>query len=130
MIWLVEVEVIVNVNMTMILTIKIKMMMRATLRVAVDSLVAFFLRAARSYPPPYLATILVIIILCWQRSFEKFVEYCQVDRYKNAAEERVGIATGDIRASESPFLHTAQHHTVYSIHTLATSGSCWLWRVG
>ena len=28
--------------------------MRPTLRVAVDSLVAFFLRAARSYPPPYL----------------------------------------------------------------------------
>ena len=51
-----RVEVVVKVNMAMIFMVN-TMVVRNTFRVAVDSLVAFFLRAARSYPPPYLAKI-------------------------------------------------------------------------
>ena len=87
------VEVVIKVNMAMILTKKM-LVMRNTFRVAVDSLVAFFLRAARSYPPPYLPKIpsFHIMMLAEKKSVEKSIRcYSQLDIYKKAVAERTGV---------------------------------------
>ena len=89
------VEVVIKVNMAMILTKKM-LVMKNTFRVAVDSLVAFFLRAARSYPPPYLPKIpsFHIMMLPEKKSVEKSKSircYSQLDIYKKAVAERTGV---------------------------------------
>ena len=74
--------------------------MRNTLRVAVDSLVAFFLRAARSYPPPYLAES-----FSWN-SLLVFASLLSLI-YTRRLQRRGWCAMGDIRA-EFPLLLNCQ----------------------
>ena len=83
---------VIKVNMAMILTKKM-LVMRNTFRVAVDSLVAFFLRAARSYPPPYLPIIPSFRIMRRKalKNQNQIRCYSQLDIYKKAVAERTGV---------------------------------------